>query len=165
MNSTTTLHYRNIPHDKTKTVSLSNASTCISNTFVKNERKLLKVFLISRLHKLFGELFHTNIQYHKDNLPMESYAMDSKIIQLIIEGIVKTGEYTMEGIANYTRIPFDVIFDAACGNCSQLSITPWARIVDLYIQVRPEIAKTLFDKFLEIKENNCSALSFVLHET
>ena len=133
-----------------------------SNQFDKNEKKILKALLISRLHKLFSELFVTTIKNYQHNISMECYNMDSKMIQLFIEGIVNSGEYTLEGIAHHTRIPFDVILDAACGNSNQFSITPWARIVDLYIQVRPEIAKILFEKFLIIKENNSSALSLAL---
>jgi hypothetical protein len=91
--------------------------------------------------------------------------MDSKIIQTLIQGIVETGEYTLEGIAHVTRIPFDVIFDAACGNNNQFSITPWARIVDLYMQVKPEVTQLLFNKLLEIKDKNHFALSLLLNES
>lgn len=96
---------------------------------------------------------------------MECYAMDSKIIQLIIHGIVETGEYTLEGVALYARIPFDVIYDAACGISNQLSITPWTRIVDLYMQVRPDIAKILVDKLIELKEMHRAAFSLLLNES
>jgi len=74
------------------------------------------------------------------------------------------GEYTLEGIAHYTRIPFDVIFDAACGNNNQLSITPWARIIDLYIQVKPDVTQLLLNKLIEIKDKNHLAISLLLHE-
>jgi hypothetical protein len=90
--------------------------------------------------------------------------MDSKIIQFLIQGIIETGEYTLEGVAHYTRIPFDVIFDAACGNNNQLSITPWARIVDLYMQVKPDVTQLLFNKLIEIKDKNHFALSLLLNE-
>ena len=90
--------------------------------------------------------------------------MDNKIIQLLIHDIVHTGEYTLEGIARYTRIPFDVIFDAACGNNNPFSITPRARVVDLYIQVKPDIAQILFEKLIEVKDKNCFALSSLLNE-
>lgn len=140
----------------------------ITKLFEKNERKLLKAFLLCHCHKLLCELFHNVIQQsvnHDATVAMESYLMDSKIIQFLIRDILETGEYTLEGIAHYTKIPFDVILDAACGNNYQLSVTPWARIVDLYIQVKPEISEMLFDKLLELKENNKRpALSLMLNE-
>lgn len=90
--------------------------------------------------------------------------MDSKIIQLLIQSIVETGEYTLEGIAYHTRIPVEIIYDAASGINNQISITPWARIVDLYMQVKPDIAKVLSEKLLEIKSKNSAAFSLLLKE-
>jgi hypothetical protein len=130
----------------------------------QNERKILKVFLLGRLHQLFCEIFHNKIQQYKTNSSMECYSMDSKIIQMLIEGIIETGEYTLEGIAHATRIPFDVIFDAASGASNQFSITPWARVVNLYTQVKPEIAQLVFNKLLETKDKNHLALSLLLNE-
>jgi len=75
----------------------------------------------------------------------ESYAMDNKIIKFLIQDIVETGDYTLEGIAYHTHIPFDVIYDLACGINTPLSITPWVKIVQLYLQARPEISKMFID--------------------
>jgi len=142
----------------------SNNKTCTFNLkfSARNERKILKTFLLVRLHRLFCELFSSKIPCNLNNSLVECYAMDSKIIQLLIQGIVETGEYTLEGIAYHTHIPFDVIYDAACGISNQLSITPWARIVDLYLQVKPDIARILIDKLLEIREKNGTTVSLLL---
>lgn len=140
----------------------------ILKSFNRSERKLLKVFLMSNLYKLFYDLFRKKIQYDfgKDfDFTMECYAVDGKIIQVLIQEIVETREYTLEGIAGYTRIPLDVIVDVVCGNSSQLSITLWARIVDLYMQVKPEISKYFFDKLAEVKDKNHLSFSVFLHET
>jgi hypothetical protein len=131
----------------------------------KNERKLLKAFLLECLHQLFGELFLSKNQYKQNNSSMEYYNMDSKIIQTLIRGIVETEEYTLEGIAYHTRIPFDVIYDAACGISNQFSITPWARVVDLYLKVKPDVARVLVKKLLEIRDQNTAAFSFLLNES
>jgi len=159
MNFSTSLYYNDTAHQ-----SFENHNSNALKFSIKNERKILKAFLLSRLHKLFCEIFQNKIQTCKINSSMECYTVDSKIIQLLIQGIVETGEYTLEGIAHVTRIPFDVIFDAACGNNNQFSITPWARIVDLYTQVKPEVAQLLFNKLLEIKDKNHLALSLLLNE-
>src|SRR3990167_10636420 len=140
----------------------------MGNTFIlkcsnKNERKILKAFLLGQLHQLFCTLFQNKIEFNK-NISTEDYVMDSKIIQFLIQGIVETGEYTLEGIALYTHIPFDVIYDAACGINNQFSITPWVRVIDLYMQVKPDITKILIDKLLEMKEKNLSSLSALLNE-
>lgn len=117
--------------------------------FLKCERMLLRWFLLSQLQKLFYELFEDVVKYINSDsvsLEMEYYVMDSKIIQCIIRSILGSEEYTLEGIARYTRVPFDVIFDAACGNNRHLSITSWLRIVDLYLQTNPEISEKLLDR-------------------
>lgn len=129
------------------------------------ERKILKAYLLSSLFKLFNRLFLDRLsEAHSDPI-LGCYLMDSKIIQLLIQGIINSGEYTMEGIACHTRIPFDVIYDAACGNNKQFSIVPWAKIVDLYMQVKPEIAELLYEMLLEIKNQQTSSLSLLLNET
>jgi hypothetical protein len=135
-----------------------------STFYTQNKRKILKIFLLNRLHQLFLEKFRNEIQTDKTNSSMECYTVDSKIIQFLIQNIIETGEYTLEGIAYHTKVPFDIIFDAACGNSNQLSITPWARIVDIYIQINPEISQLLFDNLIETKSKNHLTISSLLNE-
>lgn len=143
----------------------NNANSIILKFSEKNERKILKAFLLERLHRLFIELFDSKIQYNQKNFSMECYAMDNKIIQLLIQGIIETGEYTLEGVAHSTHIPFDVIYDAACGINNHISITAWTKIIDLYIQLKPDTVQALTNKLLEITNQNRSAFSSLLNET
>lgn len=162
MNSTITSYHNNIPIEKS--FQQKAISRFVLKFSKKSERKILKVFLLSRLHQLFYELFLRKMQCNNNVYSKEYYAMDSQIMQLIIQGIIETGEYTLEGIAFYTRIPFDIIYDAACGINNQFSITPWARVVDLYLQLKPDVAKILIDKLIEIKKKDRSAFSLLLTE-
>lgn len=130
----------------------------------QNKRKILIATLLGFLHQIISELFGKKIQINDNQDLLESYVMDSKIIQLLIHGIIESGEYTLEGIAFYTHIPFEVIFDAACGIGNQFSITPWAKVVDLYMQVNPDIASVLADKLLEVKNKHPAAVSVLLNE-
>jgi hypothetical protein len=106
MNSATGLYCSNTSTEESAHQRVT--ASLILKFSVKNERKILKAFLLSRLHQLFCELFQSKLQCNQNNSSMECYTMDSKIIQLLIHGIVETGEYTLEGIAHYTHIPFDV---------------------------------------------------------
>ncbi len=90
--------------------------------------------------------------------------MDTKIIQFIINEIIQTGEYTLEGIANSTRIPFDVIYDAAGGMKHSFCATSWAKIVDLYLQLKPDVTEILVKKLLEMREKDQQAFSLLLNE-
>jgi hypothetical protein len=130
----------------------------------KNERKILKAFLIASLYKVLGELFKDQMKFKDENFSMECHIMDSKIIQFLLHEIVETGEYTLEGIAYYTHIPFDVIYEAACGINNQFSATPWAKVVDLYMQVKPDTTKILIEKLLEIINKNTTGFSSLLKE-
>jgi hypothetical protein len=132
--------------------------------FEENEIEILKFFLLGFLHKLFSEIFKNQQDSNQYNLSMESYAMDSLIVQSILKGIIETGEYTLEGIAYYTQIPFDVIYDAASGIHNHFSVTPWAKIANLYLQVKPEIAQLLINRLLELKNQNNSLFSLLLNK-
>lgn len=90
--------------------------------------------------------------------------MDSKILQSLIYGIVNSGEYTLEGIAYHTRIPLDILLDAVCGKANEFSITLWARIAELYIQVKPEISQILLDRLQKIKDAHCCSIATLLDE-
>ena len=162
MSSTTYLFCPNI---STKQITSQKVLPKIISKFsVKNERRILKAFLLGQIHQLFCKLFQNKILRDNNDPFMECYIMDSKIIQFLIQGIIETGEYTLEGIAIYTHIPFDIIYDAACGINKQFSITPWVKVVDLYMQVKPDITKILIDKLLEMKEKNLISISSLLKE-
>lgn len=150
-------------------ISYSNNQTPSSYTssFNKNEKKLLKFFLVSYLHQFFHSFYHKNFQFDLGKnyrLTTECYEMDEKIIGNLISEIVKTGEYTIEGIATYTKIPLDIIIDATCGTCNQLSVTLWTRIIDLYMQVKPDVSKVFFDKLVSLIEKNNFRVSCLLTE-
>ncbi len=130
---------------------------------VENERKVLKAMLFGFVYRLFGDIFEHEMEMNHQSL-LEYYAMDSRIMQLLIQGIVDTGEYTLEGIAYHTDIPLDVIYDAASGINNQITAAPWARVADLYMQVKPEIAYVLTDRLLELKNKNVEAFSQLLKE-
>ena len=127
---------------------------------LKNKQYILKVFLISHLHQLFYDLFKNKL--NEDVKLKECYTMDNKIIQYIIKDILDTGNYTLEGIANYTHIPFDVVYDAACGFNNQISITSWVRIINLYLQVKPNIEILLSQKLLEFNLRKSPSISSLL---
>ncbi|OGT58632.1 MAG: hypothetical protein A3F43_01490 [Gammaproteobacteria bacterium RIFCSPHIGHO2_12_FULL_42_10] len=145
-----------------------------SNYFLSAEKKLLKLFLLCKLQTLLIEMFYKDIQtdfpanassscylhYHPIT---EHYFMDNKIIQLVIRGILEGGEYSLSGIAYYTRIPFDIVLDAACGNSHDLSITAWTRIVDMYMRAKPGVSKMLLERLLNLQSEDPLTISSLLN--
>jgi len=128
-------------------------------------REVLKTFLLLHLHQILFELLRASDFKNQLDQTMEYHIMDSKIIQLLIQGIIDSEEYTLEGIAYYTQIPFDVIYDATCGITNHFSITPWTRIMDLYLKVRPDVKKALVHKLLEFKDQHHGNFSSLLTGT
>jgi hypothetical protein len=134
---------------------------------MKMERKLLQGLILLQAHHLFHALFFQEKMLQIDPNVFshtECYSMDQKIIQLVIRGILESGQYTLEGIAYYTRIPFDIILDAACGHQRELSMTAWSRIVGLYMQVRPDVSKLLLKKLLQLESEDQITMSMLLNE-
>lgn len=156
----------NLTNDRREnpTFKLNTDEYLILNFIQKNKRKLLKIFLLKYLYQLFYKLFDKKIESNLNYISVECYAMDSKIIQFLINEIIESGEYNLEGIAYHTRIPYDIIHDAACGINNQFSITPWAKVVDLYLKIKPDIEQMLVDNLLEIKNKNHFAFSTLLNE-
>lgn len=127
----------------------------------RNEKKILKIFLLWFFFHLFCELFQQKIN-NDEHFPMEYHIMDNKIIQLLLSSIIESGDSNLEGIAYHTRIPYDVIYEAAAGISNQFTITMWAKIVDLFTQVNPEITQISLSKLIELIEKNKSIISSLL---
>lgn len=130
-------------------------------------KNILKAFLIYRLYHFVKKIYQVNHpldQRHDDYSKQENYSMDNKLIQFIINEILVTGEYSLEGIARYTRIPFDVIYDAASGINPKISVTSWIQIINLYLQVKPQLAALFTEKLVEIKDQDDEALLALLEE-
>lgn len=118
------------------------------NLLSKKRNYLLKIFLLWYSHQFLCQnkksLIFNDISF-KSTSVMELYMLDNKVIRVVIEEIIETGEYTLEGIANYSRLPIDVFIDIMCENHISPSLTLWSKVISLYVQVKPEIVKYLFD--------------------
>jgi hypothetical protein len=130
----------------------------------KNQRKVLKAILLGCLRQLFCDLFKNKVEKSQNSLGIESYTMDNKIIQFILQDILDTGDYTLEGIANSTHLPLDLLYDVLTGINHQLSITPWAKIIEIYLQVKPQVVHNLIDKLLSLVGKNRAAFSLLINE-
>lgn len=127
----------------------------------KNIKQILQLFCLSSLYALLLEHERVENAINKFN-QKEYYEMDNNITRFIIKLILDTEEYTMEGIAFYTHIPFDVVFDAACGIKNEISGAALVKLMALLLQVKPEVAQELKEKFLKTFVLNNSNLAQIL---
>lgn len=136
---------------------ISSANFKLAKLTTKQERTLLKIFFLRHFYEFLNQHFQHQLlcdPFNKESQPMERYVMDSRIIQYVISEIIQSDEYTLEGIANYTRVPLDVIIDAACGNIAYPSATVLMGIIGLYIQVKPDLFRELTKKLLATNDEN-----------
>lgn len=129
----------------------------------KYQRKLCKACLLSCLNQVFIEIFSEQLKYFQFDYSTEIYDMDNKIIQLIINEMINSTAYTLEGIAAQTHLPFEIVHNVAYGINNQLSNSAWTRILWLYIEFNPAIVDILIKKLIGLKKNDESILS-VLNE-
>ncbi len=127
------------------------------------ERKLLKIFLLERLADFLREIYiPRNKQYGKSL--MDDYDMDRQLIQNLIQEMTQNGDYTLQGIAYYTQLPFDMIFDASFGVNHPGSFSLWIKIVNLFLKSRPDIMQVLYARLMELKDKNELTLHSLLEE-
>lgn len=113
----------------------------------KAENFLLEAHLYIRICEELKEIFK---QQHKDyfcfmkfTLEMENVMLEENFIRLIIEDILSTGEYTLQGIASYTGTHEDIVSELASGlNTKPLAIY-LRKTIELHRSVRRELYRAI----------------------
>ena len=80
--------------------------------------------------------------------------LEAKFIRLIIQTILSTDEYTLEGIANYTNTHEEVVHEIFCGQNPNPSAIFLRKLIELHRTVRrdlyQEITKKITSKYLSV---------------
>lgn len=74
---------------------------------------------------------------------------DENIIKSLINDLLKSGEYSLPGIASYTDTPEDVVYDIASGLNTRPSLFLARKIIDLHKEARKEVYAKILNKILE----------------
>lgn len=126
----------------------------------KEENMLLEIELFTLILEELKELF---IHQHKDYFrllkftrEMEHAMIENHFIRYIINDILSTEEYSLTGIAYYTQIPEEIIFEIAAGLHDSPSFSLSRRIIELHRMVRNEWYETILKKCIHktIEANN-----------
>ncbi len=125
------------------------------NTLSKEELVLLKLkiftHICSELLDIIRNKYKNYFHLIKFNTAMEEIMIEGAFLRHIINDILSTEEYSLIGIANYTRIPEEVIYEIAIGNNQDPSITLSRKIIELHQTVRPKLYEEIIKKI-----GNCS---------
>ena len=123
----------------------------MSQQFVERiERKLLKIFLLSKLRSLICEEFAQNmLSCDKYCLNLVYHNNDCQFSQFIIQQLLASEAYTLQGLAHYSSLSCDSLEEAFYNNYTSFSLISWARIIALYLQTKPELIQTLLKTLLK----------------
>lgn len=128
------------------------------------EKKIFIILLLTRLRVLASDLLQYETHDLQKIVSHERTFMENNFLRLLLKEIIGSGDYSLEGIAFVTHIPYDVLYDFACGlTKSSLSISSWAKLLQLYLEVKPDVAEHLINQFADIKKSNNVSLSSLLH--
>jgi len=129
----------------------------IEHDVTKDKGQILEADFIIQLYKGLNENFRSQYKNYfrlmKFNQEMENAMLESNFMQNIINDVVSTGEYTLEGIAHYTNIPEEVVREIATGKNTNPSFQSSRRIIELHRTVRlnlyKEIVKNVLSNYLD----------------
>jgi|GEM_PF-698041 len=118
----------------------------------KEERVKLDLYLLIQVHEYLREVLKrkNNILFslkEKNHHHMEFDMFELEITRFLINDILATEDYTIEGIATYAYSHPDVIIDVAAGR-QMPSANLFRRILNLHILVRREQYKSIVMKIL-----------------
>lgn len=121
----------------------------------KHESMLLEADIFTRICEELKEIIkRENKDYFlifKIDNEKGRYMIEADFIRCIIKDILSTEEYTLSGIACYTDIPEDTIYDVVTGSNASPSLSLSQKIINLHRAVRPQLYNSIVNK---IRSNN-----------
>jgi len=133
--------------------------------FSKEENILLEAEFFTRLCEELENFFRGQYKNYfrliKEKTNKESEMGEDNLVYCVVKDILSTKEYTLAGIAYYTKLPEDVIYEAALGSNKAPSATLLRKIIELHRSVRPELYREIMEKvtmeYLLINKNTKEA--------
>lgn len=120
--------------------------------FSKEENYLVEAELFLRicdaLKEVFRQQYKDFFHFMKFTETQENEMLEANFIKIILNDILSTEEYTLQGIAFYTDIHEDVIHELASGlNTKPLAIC-LRKIIELHRSVRRELYQSIGKKIV-----------------
>lgn len=114
----------------------------------KEENLLIEAALISGLCDELMRIYQTRFPVHlkKQFDERESEMTYGNIINLILQDLIKSNDYTITGVAAYSNVPEEVIYDIAIGNNNNPSLDVSRKIIELHKSARIELYQTVMQK-------------------
>src|SRR5438445_1908762 len=118
--------------------------------FSKKEHLFLEAYFLRRVCEEVKQIFSKQLKEYfylmNYNIEMESVMLDASFLRLVINDILSTEEYTLEGIASYTATHADIIHEVISGRNSTPSAILLQRTLDLHRTVRSDLYREIVKK-------------------
>lgn len=117
----------------------------------KEENIILEMELFTRLCEELKEVF--KIKYRDyfraikfNNTEWENIMLEANFVRCVINDILSTEEYTLDGIAYYTQTPEEVVYELAMGWNTSPSAALLRKIIELHRSVRRDLYDAMMKK-------------------
>ena len=132
--------------------SLSQMADIELASFSKVERIFIEAELFAGLCEGLKDFFKAQFKDYFSvmnfNMNMENEIMEVNFVRCIINDILATEEYALQGIAYYTSMPEEVIYEVAIGKNVDPSSSLLRKIMELDRTLRPELYRTIMKKII-----------------
>ncbi len=116
----------------------------------QHESLFLEIELFIHICEELKEIFRSqNKDYFKLirlSTDKENNMLEANFLRYVINDILLTEEYSLEGIAYYTQTSEDVICDVITGRNTEPSLPLSRKIINLHRSVRPHLYKEIMKK-------------------
>lgn len=129
-----------------------------SEKLSKEENLLLEAELFyqicDELKKMVSAQFREYSQLLKFDSEMEEVMIEANFMRCIVNDILMSEAYTLSGIAYYTRMPEDIIYEVAAGCNTSPSLYLSRKIIEIHRNVRPELYREIMKKITRDQAEN-----------
>lgn len=103
-------------------------------------------YFYNELRKVFLKDFEGYFKLMHFSRDMEFIMIEQKMARLVVNDILQ--DYTLEGIAYYTAIPEDVVYDVAMGTNTNPSIEFISKVMVLHREVKRDLYEEIKKKVI-----------------
>ncbi|EKD71612.1 MAG: hypothetical protein ACD_46C00144G0002 [uncultured bacterium] len=131
---------------------LSYFSRSNLNNLSKAESFFVEATIFLRIYEEFFEILKTQyngyLRLIKTEFGMENEMMEANFLKFLVNDILSTNDYTLEGIANFIRMPIDAVLEVASGINNNPSLMLATKLIKLHINVRKDLYGELMKKII-----------------
>jgi hypothetical protein len=117
-----------------------------SSQLEKDEILLLEAAMLDSLCNELSMRYQGTFNHIKEYHQEISTMINAHFIYFITHDLINSNDYTIEGIANYSDIPEEVIVDIIIGTNNNPSIEVSRKIIELHRLARPDLYKRILNK-------------------